>query len=317
MDISMIAPSVPVAVALGVVILAGVVWGILQIVADKRFERENQPRLLQELDDSRRKRNIGVDEDTSQVDLSSLSGFERKLAEAGIGTKPATFMLMVALVAFLLFAVGLVMSGVGGGVVLAAVGLFLVRFFVNRKARKRTELFEKQLTQAELQIAENLRSGLSVARSLRTVSELTQDPLKRQFESVYNEITYSSVTLPEALSNMAVRTANKDVELLATVIKVQDETGSDLSESLEFLSDTLSKRTEMRNSVKVALSEIKMTIKIVAAMPPIALLVVWFCYDGYAEFYQTEVGTIMLVAIAVIEVVALWILGRMSDIKLD
>ena len=319
MNIGNLAPTLPVSIVIGVLIIAACLWGVLQLVADKRYERENQPKILQELDDSRRRRRAATGEEDEQVgiDVSDLSGMERKLAQAGIAMKPVTFLALVIFGALALFAIGLMFSGTTAAIILAGVELVAVRLVVNNRANKRIELFEKQLTQAEMQIAENLRSGLSVARSLRTVSELTQDPLKRQFEAVYNEITYSSATLPEALSNMARRTANKDVELLSTVIKVQDETGSDLSDSMEFLSDTLAKRTEMRNSVKVALAETKLTIKICAAMPAVAFVLVYFFYDGYAEFYQSEVGTIMIVVIAIIEMFALWFLGRMANIKLD
>ena len=304
----------PTSIIIGVAILALAGWCVWQLIADKRFERQNQPAILAELDSSR---DTGGSGDNVGLDVSELSGMERKLAEAGIDMSPVTFFGILVGGAFVLFFLGLLFWGLLGGLALAAAGLIAAKLIVGRKTKKRTELFEKQLTQAEMQIAENLRSGLSVARSLRTVSEQTQDPLKRQFEAVYNEITYSSTTLPQALSNMAARTANKDVELLATVIKVQDETGSDLSDSLEFLSDTLSKRTEMRNSVKVALSEIKMTIKIVAAMPIAAFAAVMAFYSGYAEFYQSPGGIAMLVVCAAIELIALWILGRMSDVKLD
>lgn len=301
-------------VAIGIAILALAVWCVWQLIADKRFERQNQPAILAEMEASR---DTSSRSDGIGLDVSELSGMERKLIESGISIPPVTFFALLAGSAFVLFLVGFAFYGLLGGLAAAAAGLIVVKLIVGRKTKKRTELFEKQLTQAEMQIAENLRSGLSVARSLRTVSEQTQDPLKRQFEAVYNEITYSSTTLPQALSNMATRTANKDVELLATVIKVQDETGSDLSDSLEFLSDTLSKRTEMRNSVKVALSEIKMTIKIVAAMPIAAFAAVMAFYSGYAEFYQSPTGIAMLVVCAAIELIALWILGRMSNVKLD
>lgn len=306
-----------ISIVVGIAILAFAAWCVWQLIADKRFERRNQPRILAELDNEHGSSNKGDSSKGAALDVTQLEGMDRTLAEAGIAMSSGMFLAILAAGAFMLFAFGLLFSGILAAIVLPVAGLAVTKIVIGRKTKKRTELFEKQLTQAEMQIAENLRSGLSVARSLRTVSEQTQDPLKRQFEAVYNEITYSSTTLPQALSNMASRTANKDVELLATVIKVQDETGSDLSESLEFLSDTLSKRTEMRNSVKVALSEIKMTIKIVAVIPIIAFVAVYNFYTGYADFYQSPVGIGMLIGCGIIELVALWFLSRMSNIKLD
>ena len=61
----------------------------------------------------------------------------------------------------------------------------------------------------------------------------------------------------------------------------------------------------------------KMTIKIVAAMPLVILALVWNFYTGFAEFYQSPLGMAILIACAAIELIALWILGRMSDVKFD
>ena len=299
-----------------ILILGLVAWCVWQLIADKRFERENQPRIIAERESDSSNDQPGKNPDIA-LNINKLRGIDRMLVEAGIAMSSGAFIAVLAIGALILFAFGLLSSGLLAAVICPAAMLVITKLAIGRKTKKRTELFEKQLTQAEMQIAENLRSGLSVARSLRTVTEQTKDPLKRQFEAVYNEITYSSTTLPQALSNMAARTANKDVELLATVIKVQDETGSDLSDSLDFLSDTLAKRTEMRNSVKVELSQMKMTIKIVAAMPLVILALVWNFYTGFAEFYQSPLGMVILIACAAIELIALWILGRMSDVKFD
>lgn len=251
------------------------------------------------------------------VDVSSLTGMERRLAKAGLDVSPTAWAAGTAAVALGVFAAASALTGPAFALLAAAAAAAGGALWLSARAKKRERLFEKQLCQAELQIAENLRSGLSVARSLRAVSEQVEEPLKGQFDAVYNEMTYSGATLPEALASMSRRTANRDVQLLATVVRVQDETGSDLSDSLEFLSETLARKTEMRNQVKVALSEVRATIKIVAAMPPVALAVVSATYEGYAGFYASPEGTAMLAVCAVLEVAALALLARMTDVKLD
>lgn len=287
-------------------------WGAL---AEKRLERVSLPQAPRRKrgKEGRKRRRDG------QVvsDVSSLTPLERRLALAGLGTDKRRALAMLAAAILVAALVGSVVAGGVGAIACAVATPVVAHVAVGARGARRTRRFEKQLATAEVQIAENLRGGLSVPRSLRTVSEQTEQPLKGQFEAVYNEVTYGNATLPEALGSMARRTANPDVELLATVIRVQDETGSDLSESLETLAEVLEKRTHMRNELDMALSEIRMTIKIVSVLPAVILAFTWAFYDGYAEFYSEPAGMAIVAAIAVIEAVTLVVLNRMTDIDFD
>ncbi len=301
--------------------LCGIGIVIWQLVGDKRIERATAAYTPGTKKEKKRSKLFGKKEEKEESlgisDVSSLGTVERKLAVAGLDPEPGPWIvkLLGAMVVAAAIATALASAPVGAAAAVATpVAAWVV---LGMKGKKRTAKFEQQLCLAELQIAENLRSGLSVPKSLRIVSEQTEEPLKSHFDAVYNAITFSNVSLPEALGDMARRTASPDVELLGTVIRVQDETGSDLSESLETLSDMLDRRTKMRNELKTSLAEIKMTVKIVAALPAIILAFTWFFYDGYADFYGQMPGLGVIIGIAIVEVIALLILSKMADIKLD
>ncbi len=292
-------------------VVAGILYAGWWLLAEKRIER------IQGNRKPVKKKKERKGQPTKVADVASLGTVERKLALAGFEPNPGPF--AVKLLAGTL--AGALVASIPGGTLPAAaalVGIPLATWLVlGSKGKKRTRKFEEQLSQAERQIAENLRSGLSVTRSIKTVADQAEEPLRGQFESVYNEVSYSDSTLPEALAGMARRTANADVEMLATIIRIQQETGSDLASSLESLADTLAKRTKMRNELEISLSEIKMTIKIVAAMPAVAFAFTWFCYEGYDEFYSQPTGMAIIAGVAVIELVTVLILNKMADIKLD
>lgn len=294
-------------------VIAGVAYAGWGALAEKRLERATLPQAPRKKREGRRRSR----DERAVSDVSSLTPLERRLALAGLGPDSGRALAMLAGGALLAAIIGGVAAGGVGAVVAAVATPVVAHVAVGMMGKRRTRRFEQQLATAEVQIAENLRGGLSVPRSLRTVSEQTEQPLKGQFEAVYNEVTYGNATLPEALGSMARRTANPDVELLATVIRVQDETGSDLSGSLEMLSEVLEKRTHMRNELDMALSEIRMTIKIVSVLPAVILGFTWAFYDGYAEFYSEPTGIAIVATIAVIEAVALLVLNRMTDIEFD
>lgn len=306
-----------VSVGCSLIVICAVVYIILQLIADLRWQRNNQPSLI--IDKRAKKKTKDSSKNIGKLSLSraNLTNSELKLAKAGVPITAKNWNLGMLVIAALLLFVCIIIGNVLIGLAFAAAVPFVARFYLDTQIKKRNLLFEKQLNEAELQMAENLRSGLTVARSIRTVSEQADEPLKGEFERVYTEMTYSNLSLPEALQRMADRTGQRDVELLATVLQVQEETGSDLSESLEYLAETLSKRLEMRNAIKVELAQIRMTIKIVAAAPPAILVFTLFFYNGYMDFYTQPLGIMILVVCAVIEVLGLIVLNKIADVKFE
>lgn len=313
MDLNLI-----IVVICAIILIIGIAWILLALIADLRWQRNNQPSLIVE---KRAKKREQSDYRTKAGELTfekaKLTDSELRLARAGIPFTARSWNLGQLVIAFILFVIGVLIGNVLLGFVLALCVPVIARVYTNSKINSRNLLFEKQLNEAEMQMAENLRSGLSVSRAIRTVSEQTEDPLKTEFERVYTEMTYSNTKLSEALQHMADRTGQHDVELLATVLRIQEDSGSDLSESLEYLADTLAKRLEMRNAIKVELAQIKMTIKIVACTPPGILIFTLLAYAGYMEFYSSPFGIGILSIVAVVELVGLYALNKISTVKFD
>ena len=313
MDLNLI-----IVVICAIILIIGIAWILLALIADLRWQRNNQPSLIVE---KRAKKREQSDYRTKAGELTfekaKLTDSELRLARAGIPFTARSWNRGQLVIAFILFVIGVLIGNVLLGFVLVLCVPVIARVYTNSKINSRNLLFEKQLNEAEMQMAENLRSGLSVSRAIRTVSEQTEDPLKTEFERVYTEMTYSNTKLSEALQHMADRTGQHDVELLATVLRIQEDSGSDLSESLEYLADTLAKRLEMRNAIKVELAQIKMTIKIVACTPPGILIFTLLAYAGYMEFYSSPFGIGILSIVAAVELVGLYALNKISTVKFD
>lgn len=261
----------------------------------------------------------------------------RELASAGINRTAANWRALqfgCATVAFMLvLAISLsgssdpVKSLVGCGVLsLVAAGcvVFAFKMRLKKGVADGVRKLEKQLAQAELQIAENSRSGLSVTRSVLTCMEQSQEPLKGQLQRVYNEIAYTGIPLSAAMENMAARLGSKDVKVLAAVIKCQEESGSSLADALEFLHDGMKKKVEMRQALRTELAETKITRAFVAITPWFLFVLLSFGIfgmlkmDGFWDFYTTTVpGFVVLGVCIAIEAGLLAIISRMIDMDIE
>ncbi|MGN0073313.1 MAG: type II secretion system F family protein [Coriobacteriales bacterium] len=315
--------------SLAIALLCVCVVFSLRFLNIRKDLQENEARLL-----FKKVMNSGGEKEPRAGELRGreLSGLEARLADAGLALKPRAWRTLqlggsLAAAAFVFLASGgvassnpipnaLVAAAAGGAVVLGSRG------FLASRARKQTLLLEKQLSQIELQIAENSRSGLSISRSVMVCAELADEPLKGHLRRLYNEITYSDTTLAEGFENMANRTGSADVKLLAQVIAVQQQTGSNLAEALEFLHETISRRIEMRQSLRSSLAETKITRNIVAATPWVIFLLLAFCpgihIAGFWEFYSTNpLGWAVLGCCAIAELAILLLISRMSNLTLD
>lgn len=247
-----------------------------------------------------------------------LTGLEKKIADAGLNMTPRTFtMLRVGIPAAALAVLGLAAGPIAGAVG-ALLGWVGFNSTIDRKTRRRTELMERQLCQAEMQIAENSRGGLSTERSIAVCIEQSDEPLRSQLARVHNEISYTDLTLADAFYNMAARTSSSDVHLLASVISVQQETGSNFADTMNFLAETIGKKMEMRRTLKSRISEMQLTKYVVAATPALVFVMCSFIMDGFTEFYTANPIGYVIMGIAVALVfIGLRILGRLESVEID
>src|SRR5205823_9543980 len=105
------------------------------------------------------------------------------------------------------------------------------------------------------------------------------------------------VQLAEAIMRMARRTANRDYELVAIIIRVQHEVGGNLAQILDSVGSTLRERFELRRQVNALTAQQRLSSMVLTVLP-FALLLFLFAVDrSFVEplFTQT-LGRILLAA---------------------
>lgn len=244
------------------------------------------------------------------------SELDRKLADAGIKAKGSTWSLVRTLSAlFAAFAAGLLLMPVVG--VMAGVAVYM--YFpmrIKAKRKKRMQLMESQLAACEVQLAESSRAGLSIPHAVASVAEQTEQPLKGELVRLYNELMFSNMTLAQAFESMAKRTGSNDVKMLASVLSVQQDTGANLADTLEFLAETISSRVRMRSELRSKLAEFNLTRNVVAAAPALVAVLCAVTMRGWTDFYASNpVGWLIVALVVGLEVVGLVVLNRMSQIE--
>lgn len=184
------------------------------------------------------------------------------------------------------------------------------------KISKQNKAFLKLFPDAIDLIVRGLRSGLPVSESIVLVSTEVPEPVGGIFTTVSNTMKLG-VTLEKALQEMARKLDLTEFNFFTTSIILQRETGGNLSEILNNLSEVLRGRFIMSMKIKAMSSEARASAMIIGALPFIVILAVSVLSPGYLRpLIDDHRGNIAAITAASMMAFGLWIMNRMTKFEI-
>jgi tight adherence protein B len=154
---------------------------------------------------------------------------------------------------------------------------------INRRVRKFTTLLPEALDL----IVRGIRSGLPATEALKTIADEIEDPVGTEFRQVTDQMKIG-VAMDEAMWTSAKRLAIPELNFLVISLAIQQETGGNLAEILEKLSDMVRRREQMRLKVKAMSSEARASAMIIGSLPFIMAGVISFVNPKYMSTLFTD-----------------------------
>ena len=167
------------------------------------------------------------------------------------------------------------------------VGVGLPNVILQRRITGRIKKFTGLLPEALDLIVRGVRSGLPATEALKTISDEIQDPVGTEFRLVTDQMKIG-VAMDEAMWATAKRLAIPEFNFLVISLSIQQETGGNLAEILEKLSDMVRRREQMRLKVKAMSSEARASAMIIGSLPFIMAGVISFVNPGYINSLFTD-----------------------------
>ena len=156
-------------------------------------------------------------------------------------------------------------------------------------------------------IVRAVRVGVPVSESIGIVAQEASSPTAEEFGRVAEQVAIGG-TLEEALRNMAERNSLPEYSFFAVTLSLQSQTGGGLTETLENLADTVRKRAAARERGSALASEAKMSMYILAALPPCACALMLLVNSSYIMvLFEKQAGQ-KIVAVACL----FWCFGMVS-----
>lgn len=162
--------------------------------------------------------------------------------------------------------------------------------------KRRQKKFIGQFPDAIDLIVRGLKSGLPVTESIKVVAQEIDKPVGEEFQLIVDKLGVGE-TLEQALWDVAARIDTPEIKFFVVALSVQRETGGNLAETLENLSDVLRKRRQMKMKIKALASEPKASAMILGALPFIMFALISAVNSEYTTVLITDPRGHKLIAI--------------------
>ena len=238
-----------------------------------------------------------------------------RLEQAGLRIRPEEWVLIRVFVPVALAAAGVLLVGVVGLVVGAALGWLACGLVLRMKATRRRAAFETNLPDALELLAGALRTGFALNHALQSVVREGVDPVATEFGRALHEVRLGA-DLEVALDDLATRMDSYDMKLVVMAIRTAREIGGNLAEVLETSVHTMRERTQLRGQVRTLSAEGRFSAKVLIALPLLMASYLLVFKRGYlAPLYTTGAGiALLVVGIVLLVLGAVW-LTRLTKIE--
>ena len=197
----------------------------------------------------------------------------------------------------------------------AAVSIAIPMALLSFMAQRRRKRMQAQFPVALDIFVRALRSGHPVSSAIELLTEEMEDPIGSQFGLVADEVSYGA-DLTGALQAMAERWDMDDIRMFVVSLSLQNETGGNLAEILENLSDVIRERASLYLKVRALSSEGRMTGWILGLLP-IFLFVVLFSVNPpfYLEVALDPIFFIGFPLLIAWYLFGIYMIRRLIDLK--
>jgi len=223
------------------------------------------------------------------------------LLQAGINMKVGMFV-FICIAIGAVGVMGFLISGIASPLIAPVfgivIGIGLPKMFLKIMSNRRQKDFTKHFAEAIDVIVRGIRSGLPVGETLAIISREFTGPLGEEFTMIV-EGQRLGMTIDEILDRALKRLPTAEFKFFAIVLQIQRQTGGNLAETLENLSEVLRDRKRLKDKIQALSSEAKSSAMIIASLPFLVLLMLSVVNPGYVYVLFTDGIHLVFIALGI------------------
>ncbi len=204
------------------------------------------------------------------------------LMQAGLKISVKQYFLFSALLSIgLTFLVYLMGKGMLLIITTAIIGFFgIPKYVLHKLIKNRQKKFLADLADALEAMTRLLKAGMPVSEAIKMVAREFTGPMGEEMGRIFDQQKIG-VSLPDAVLDCARRMPLTEMQMFATAVTIQAQTGSSLSEILENLAKVIRSRFRLKRKVQALSSEAKSSAMIIGALPIFVATAMYFINPDY------------------------------------
>jgi tight adherence protein B len=218
-------------------------------------------------------------------------------------------------------ALGAMLAWLGTGRIVMAIPVFFALALVPRllygwMRKRRLQQFEQQLPDALMLLAGGMRAGVGLASALQQLVAEAEAPLSQEFALMLREQRLGA-PLEQALSGLACRVPLQSTSLVVSAMRIANETGGGLAETLERCAHTIRSRLQMEGKIAALTAQGKLQAWVVGLLPLCLMAVLNHMEpEATAMFWTTRIGWAALALLAFLEVMGIYVIRKIVAIDI-
>ena len=197
-----------------------------------------------------------------------------------------------------------------------AIGVFTPHYVVGRMGRKRIGRFLGLFPEAIDLMVRALRAGLPISEAIVNAGQEIGDPVGTEFRGIEAGMRLGR-ELDSLLWDIAKRIDVPEYRFFIIALSVQRETGGNLAETLNNLSDVLRRRRLMRAKARAMASEARASTMILGSLPVAVTGILFVTSPHYIAPMFNDVRGLIMVGVALgMLIVGIGIMVKMAQFEI-
>ena len=193
--------------------------------------------------------------------------------------------------------------------------MLLPRLLYAWMRKRRLRAFEEQLPDALMMISGGLRAGAGLNSALQQLVAEAQAPLAQELSLLLREQRLG-VTMEKSLNNLARRVPTPTTVLVVSAMRIAQETGGGLAETLERTSQTIRSRLQMEGKINALTAQGKLQAWVVGALPLLLMAVLTQMEpEAMDMMWHTRIGWATLLVLAFLEFMGVYLIRKITSIN--
>ena len=242
---------------------------------------------------------------------------QAQLISAGIPLKGDEY---ISLCVFLIMVLPLIVYFLSKNLWLAIItvicGTFLPKMYLQNQKDGRLSIFNQQLGDALVVMANALRAGFGFQQAMDTVRRELPAPIATEFTWSLREMNLG-VSHEESLLNMGKRLNSPDLDMIITAIIIQRQVGGNLAEILDNISQTIRERAKIKKEIKILTAQGRLSGLVIGLLPVVLIGAMLAINPQYFYVMVNDTRGITILAIGfILEVLGALVIRKIIDINL-